>query len=111
MVEKLKQAINQIDKKMIKEWAEDLVLEKTFVGLRFQEVILRRVASLKKEDHRLATPKEESRGIDGFIGEIAISIKPITYKTKDSLKENINSKIIYYNKTKSGLEIDESQLL
>ena len=57
------------------------------------------------------TKSEESRGIDGFIGEIAISIKPITYKTKDSLKENINSKIIYYNKTKSGLEIDESQLL
>jgi len=111
MVNNLKEAILKIDKTMIKKWVEDLVLEKTFVGLRFQEAILKKIAGIKKEKYRLSFPQEESRGIDGFIGDIPISIKPITYKTKNSLRENINAKIIYYNKTKSGLNIDASELL
>ena len=106
MMNNLKNAIKSIDKSMIKRWVEDLVLEKTFVGLRFQEAILKKVASIKNTDYRLAEPKEESQGIDGFIGDMPVSIKPITYKTKDALREEIKAKIIFYNKTKSGLEID-----
>jgi hypothetical protein len=111
MVNNLKEAIQKIDKTMVKKWVEDLVLEKTFIGLRFQEAILKKIANIKKVEYRLSTPQEESRGIDGFIGDDAISIKPITYKTKNSLRENIEAKIIYYDKTKSGLNIDASELL
>lgn len=96
---------------MVKKWVEDLVLEKTFIGLRFQEAILKKVANIKKVKYRLSTPQEESKGIDGFIGDDMVSIKPITYKTKNSLRENIKAKIIYYNKTKSGLSIDAGELL
>lgn len=111
MMNNLKKAIQSIDKTMIRKWVEDLVLEKTFIGLRFQEAILKKVASIKKTNYRLANPKEESQGIDGFIGNIPISIKPITYKTKNALREEIKIKIIFYNKTKSGLEIDANQIL
>jgi hypothetical protein len=111
MVNNLKEAIQKIDKTMIKEWVEDLVLEKTFIGLRFQEAILKKVANIKKQKYRLSTPQEESKGIDGLIGNTPVSIKPITYKTKKSLKESIDAKIIYYDKTKSGLNIDASELL
>lgn len=110
MVNNLKDAISKIDKAMVKKWAEDLVLEKTFIGLRFQEAILKKIADVKKENYRFSTPKEESKGIDGFIGDTPISIKPITYKTKNSLRENIIVEIIYYDKTKSGLMIDASEL-
>jgi hypothetical protein len=111
MVNNLKEATQKIDKTMIKKWVEDLVLEKTFVGLRFQEAILKKVAGIKKVEYRLSTPQEESKGIDGFIGDDAVSIKPITYKTKNSLRENIEAKIIYYDKTKNGLNIDAGELL
>ena len=110
MVENLKNAIGLIDKEMIKKWVEDLVLEKTFIGLRFQEAILKRAAKMKNEHWRYANPEEESKGVDGFIGDVAVSIKPITYKTKNALQEEIKVPIIFYNKTKSGLEIDASQL-
>ena len=110
MMNNLKEAIKLIDKSMIKRWVEDLVLEKTFIGLRFQEAILKKVASIKNTNYRFAEPKEESQGIDGFINEIPVSIKPITYKTKDALREEIKTKIIFYNKTKSGLEIDANEL-
>ena len=43
--------------------------------------------------------RRESRGIDSYIGERPISIKPITYKTKDILIEKIEAEIIYYDKT------------
>lgn len=110
MINNLKDAILKIDEAMIKMWVEDLVLEKTFIGLRFQEAILKKIAEIKKENYRFSTPKEESKGIDGFIGIVPISIKPITYKTKNSLRENIAAKIVYYDKTKSGLVIDASEL-
>ena len=106
MMNNLKSAIKSIDKSMIKKWVEDLVLEKTFIGLRFQEAILKKVASIKNTNYRLAEPKEESQGIDGFVGDTPVSIKPLTYKTQGALREEIKAKIIFYNKTKSGLEID-----
>jgi hypothetical protein len=106
MVLKLQEAITLIDKQMVKEWVEDLVLNKTFVGLRFQESILKKVASLKRESYRLATPEEESQGIDGYIGLKKVSIKPITYKTKNMLNEEIAIDIIFYNKKKDGINIE-----
>ena len=91
-------------------WVEDLVLEKTFIGLRFQEAILKKVAETRGMPYRLASVTEEAQGIDGVIGDVPISIKPSTYKIKNALRETLKAKIIFYDKTKSGLEIDDSQL-
>lgn len=110
MIEELKKAINQIDKSMVKEWVRDLVIDKTFIGLKFQETILKRVAKMRKVSYRLSNPKEESKGIDGFIGDVPVSIKPITYKTKNMLNEKIEVKFIFYDKKKDGINVDISQL-
>lgn len=110
MVENFKNVLNNIDEKMIENWVKDLVIIKTFIGLKFQEAILKKGAELLKSSYRLATPKEESKGIDGFIGNIPISIKPETYKVKKSLKEKINVKTVYYKKTKDGIEVDYSEI-
>lgn len=111
MMNQLREAIKMVDKSMIKKWVKDLVLEKTFVGLRFQEAVLKKIAEIKRTTYRLAEPNEESQGIDGFIGNSPISIKPITYNTKNALREEIKAKIIYYKKTKSGLEVDADEFL
>jgi len=111
MITNLKEAIKLIDQSLIKKWVEDLVLEKTFIGLRFQEAILKKVASIKNTNYRLSEPKEESQGLDGFIGNEPVSIKPSTYKTKNALREEIKTKIIFYNKTKNGIEIDADEIL
>ena len=105
MVEKLRAAVQQIDKRMVREWVEDLVLVKTFIGLCFQEAILKRVAECKQTGYRVATPAEESQGIDGFIGATAVSIKPSTYLVKDMLPEEIQGELIFYEKKKSGLAV------
>jgi hypothetical protein len=110
MIEKLKEAINKIDDKMVREWVNDLVVDKTFIGLKFQESILRRVAKLKNTIYRLSNPEEESKGIDGFIGNTPVSIKPVTYKAKNMLREQIDVRFIFYDKKKDGINIDISYL-
>ena len=106
MIIKLEEAIKLIDKELIRKWVGDLVLTKTFVGLCFQESILKKIASIRKEPYRLAKPGEESKGIDGYIGSTPVSIKPTTYKAKDMLSEGIDVKIIYYDKVKGGIKVD-----
>lgn len=48
---------------------------------------------------------DESKGIDGFIGEKPVSIKPHTYQLKPELSEEIEAPIIFYEKTKTGLKM------
>lgn len=55
--------------------------------------------------------KEESQGVDGFIGKLPISIKPETYKTKNHLQENIDAKLIFYKKVKGGIKVDISDVI
>jgi hypothetical protein len=105
MIEKLKAAMDLIDEDMVRRWVKDLVLTKTYTGLKFQKSILKRLAERIGESYRTATPEEEAKGIDGFIGEAPVSIKPITYKSKKMLQEAIESQIIYYEKVKDGIKI------
>lgn len=105
-VENLKDAIKLIDKKMVKKWVEDLVITKTYNGLYVQEAILSKLAQKLDEDYRLATPDEESRGIDGYVRDVAYSVKPDTYKTMKRLSETIDVKMIYYTKKKAGLTVE-----
>ncbi|OGP88826.1 MAG: restriction endonuclease [Deltaproteobacteria bacterium RBG_16_48_10] len=105
MMENFKQVITLIDVKMIEAWVRDLVIVKTFVGLKFQEAILRHVAAHMKKVYRLANPDEEARGIDGYIEEVPISIKPQSYESKQMLPEIIEVHFIYYEKVKDGINI------
>lgn len=110
MVENFKGVMNKIDEDMVLRWVHDLVIVKTFIGLKFQEAVLKKGAEKKGVSYRLANPSEESSGIDGYIGEIPVSIKPETYQVKMSLREEISAKIVYYKKIKDGIEIDFSEV-
>lgn len=112
MVTLFKDAILKIDKDIVRKWVEELVIVKTFSGLKFQEAILKKISFHLGKTYRLAKPDEESKGIDGFIGDKSISIKPMTYKTKMGLNEVINVPIVFYDKKKSEIviEFDETKI-
>ena len=105
-VQNLRNAISLIDREMVRNWVEDLVINKTFNGLYVQKAILASLASKKSTTYRLATPDEESQGIDGYVGTVAYSVKPDTYKTMGRLSETINVKMICYTKKKTGITIE-----
>lgn len=105
-VQNLKEAIQLIDRDMVKRWVEDLIITKTYNGMYVQKAILAKLAIIKGLNYRPACPEEESIGIDGYVGNIAYSIKPNTYKTMNRLSERIDVKMIYYTKTKTCLKIE-----
>jgi len=107
----LKSSLNQIDRETVEKWVRDLVIVKTFAGLRFQEAILKKGAEIKGTNYRLAEVGEESKGIDGYIGDIPVSIKPYSYEVKAALPEHIEAKIIYYKKVDNGIEVDYKEIL
>lgn len=106
MLKNLKNTINKIDEVMVEQWVKDLVIVKTFMGLRLQEAILKKIAEMKNCSYRLTEPHDESKGIDGYIGDIPVSIKPLTYKIKAALPESIPLKPVYYKKIKGDIEIE-----
>ncbi len=106
MIQKLKSAVNELNRETVRDWTEDLVLAKTFIGLRFQEAVLREVAEERGQPYTPASPSDESKGIDGHIGGKPVSIKPATYKSKGGLPERIDCEVIYYEKRKDGIVIE-----
>lgn len=106
MIQALQEAIKTIDRVTVKQWVEELVLIKTYCGLKFQSAILTAIAEAQNTSWRLAIPEEEAQGIDGYIDDKPVSIKPLTYKIENRLNEIINVPIIYYDKKKDGIVIE-----
>jgi len=95
MLEEFQRVMVRIDKNMVRDWVEDLVITKTFVGLAFQEAVLKRVAEQLGRSYRLATPDDEAKGIDGYINDVPVCTKPSTYKSRRlTLAEQIGVAII-----------------
>ena len=105
MIVKMRQAMNGIDREMVNGWISELILAKTYAGLKFQESILKTIAEMANTSYRLARPAEESKGIDGFLGNTPVSIKPVSYQSKKFLAETINVDIIYYEKIRGGIRV------
>lgn len=111
MYQLMKEAFDAIDRTMIEAWVKDLVHTKTYCGLRFQSAIIAFLAEQYGKEWRLADVEEEARGIDGFVGEVPVQIKPSTYKSEVRLGENIDIPIVYYDKKKDGISIEFDQTL
>lgn len=112
MVVKMREAAMEIDREMVREFIEDLVLYKTYSGLgRNEEAIFKKLSKEYNLDYKLGTAVDESKGIDGYLGDQPVSVKPITYRQKDQLQENIDAPIVYYEEYKTSdslkLHLDE----
>ncbi len=105
MISNFKEVLNLVDAHMVESWVKDLVIVKTFVGLKFQEAIIKHVAKITGRTFTISNPEDEAKGIDGYIGGVPISVKPKTYQAKQMLPESIGVHIIYYEKVKDGINI------
>ncbi len=107
MVNNLKNVIDEIDESLIEKWVNDLIINKTYLGLNFQDAILEYLSEKYHISYKLSLPADEAKGIDGYLKDIPISIKASTYKFKKvSKQEKINVSIIYYEKKKTSVEIE-----
>ncbi len=105
-VDEFRCILGELDDNTIERWVEDLVLVKTYIGLRFQEAILKKLAEETGQEYMFASPEQEARGIDGVIGSCEVSIKPISWREQQVHRENLEGVIVYYRKTPNGIEIE-----
>ena len=108
MMENLRVAMECVDRDMIDKWVDDLLMNKTYYGFAAQTIVLEQLAMRLDLPLRQATPEDESRGIDGYLGGRPVSVKPTTYKQK-ALSEEISCPIIYYEKKSNGIRVDASE--
>ncbi len=100
----VKKQFDKIDEDVVRLWVEDLVIDKSFWGLKIQEAILKELQELTGKKTRLATAKEEQKGIDGFIGDIPVQVKPDSLESApQTIKtEKYIERVIKYKKTDKG---------
>lgn len=102
----VKKALNSIDENTMTAYVEDLVLAKTYRGFRIQQLIFKEI---KKQYHvrfKPATTKDESKGIDGYLNDEPVSVKPVSYKKQTQLQESHDIPIVYYKFTAQHIEVD-----
>ena len=105
-MQELIENLKKLTKEDVRQWTEDLIIDKTFNGLlEKQQKVLEMVS--KTGEYRLATPEEESKGIDGVVDGEFVSVRPETYKhTLSAKQQNIDVRIIYYRSGKKKGEIE-----
>lgn len=114
MIEEYREVIQEIDEDMVEAWVEELVIEKTAEGLMIETMILRYLADQYDVEYHQSDSNEESKGIDGYLGDQPVSVKPKSYDTKGSTKarEDIKYPIIKYHDTDNYVYLyyDEDEL-
>ena len=101
-VENFKEAIQKIDKDMVRNWVTYFLLVQSRRGIIYQEMVLKYLAKENNTDYRLATPEEESKGIDGFIGDKPVQVKPESFLQKGAMQFETEYDIIYYKAPKNN---------
>lgn len=105
-MEKLRSALELVDKELIRHWVEEAVLKRSYATWRIQETILRHIAKLQGKPFRQADDQESEAGIDGFIGEHPFSVRPVSHYFKAPPEEQgTQVDVMYFEKAKRGLKV------
>ncbi|MCH8299625.1 MAG: MjaI family restriction endonuclease [Candidatus Marinimicrobia bacterium] len=89
------------------------VNEKTRIinGPVFGEQVIKNIADKTNNSYRLANPDEESKGIDGFIGDTPVTVKPLSDIPTDRIRVVKEGVLISYSKTSKGIEVEFDEAL
>jgi|LSQX01.2.fsa_nt_gb hypothetical protein len=111
-LERFKEVLAALDEDTVYEWLYDLIVVKTYQGLQVQDIVIQKVAEQLQKPWRCSTSNDEARGIDGFIGETPVSVKPSTITLTPNIKDKLPDCIIIYTKTSAGLRVtfDETSI-
>ncbi len=108
-----KKIANELNMDVVKNWQEQLIIEKTFIGLSCEYLIGKYLSERFNREFIRSNPSDESKNIDFYLDNIAIQIKPISNKIRQHIVQ-YKTIIIEYEITgvDKTIEIilDENQL-
>ena len=92
MVENLKDAIEKIDRDMVERWVDDLVIVKTFVGLKFQEAVLKKLHKKHNKRIVLRNRKRKRKELTVLSGALRFPLSLLRMNLKTCLEKRLMSK-------------------
>lgn len=112
--EKMKKAIDRIDKDTVRYWLENLVYNKTFAGLQAQDMLLKDIANqltkVKGQKYSFVNgdAADERAQIDGYIiapdgKKCGLQIKSNSYRSHNTVEGNAPVPYVYYELKEDGL--------
>jgi len=104
-----KQKRNCIER--IEEAAMLLAKEKSFNGFAFQSSIILFLSKKLKLPYEFGDDGMDSKGIDGTIGGIGISIKPTSHNSATCKKYHTKIPIVYYELSNGNIVINYDELM
>ncbi|MDP3114004.1 MAG: MjaI family restriction endonuclease [Candidatus Cloacimonadaceae bacterium] len=108
-----KAVIDSLSLDDVEKWMKEFLYDKTYMGLSIQKAIFELFSSRYKLDFIEATVTDEGQNIDGWLGTLAVSIKPVSFKDAKHLPFKINDDIhvIFYEKMSNNIVIQYSREL
>lgn len=76
MIQKLRKTLEQVTEDMCVEYVKEVVYNKTAMGMGGEEMAIQVVANYFNMPYRYSTAEEETQGIDGWIGDKPVQVKP-----------------------------------
>lgn len=107
MLEKMREAMEEIDDDLAESYIRELVLYKTYQGTSrdVKEVVLKKLAETYREDYDIS----EKSDIDGYIGDIPLEIIHLDEGESQSNKDIVSVYVKGYRSSKN-LEVDAEEL-
>ena len=109
-VHNLRQALESIDRPMIEQWVDDLLINKTFTGFSYEGIVLKELANRTMGDYRASSTEDERKGIDGWVKVgtvyVPVQIKPESHRRGRNRPEKFTCPIVYYLVKQDCLHID-----
>lgn len=110
MLENFRDAMPEIDREDVVEYIDDFIKNKNFKGFDTEQLVLSTITEETGAETRISTQEDEAEGIDGYINDRPVSVKPASYR-KEKGVQNIEHPIIFYSgNSEEGLEVDLSQV-
>lgn len=108
MIQKMKEALETIDKEMAHRYIEELVLYKSYMDNDIVEVCLKKLSSVYNTEYEIAHKQQ----VDGFISGHPIRIVSLRDATDTESSRKNNYSTVYYtiNKSNDSIEIDSHEL-
>ena len=104
MVQKMQQD-HIITKEMCHDYAMEVIYHKTALGMAHEEQAVMRAAEYFNSEYRFSTKEEEAQGIDAWICDTPVQIKPDDYegRNRSNIKfDQTKTLMITYSETNKG---------
>jgi hypothetical protein len=112
MVDKMN--LGDIDLDMCKDYVEEVVFNKTHFGMGGESTAIVVAAEHFDMPYRFSNAQEESQGIDGFIGDYPVQVKPADSNYKAHVHNHADvdkTLVIRYEKKKQVCYIENPEFV